>query len=233
MTDEKPRQPAGRPAGGQFAERPRDDSAVELSAAHSGPVTDTTNSAPLTDAELSEGPLVRMNLQSTANSPMHFTIDAGRGNFDLDPPYQRGAVWDTPRRQRLIRSLLLGIPTGAIILNDRQNWPGIMASGAPMYGVIDGKQRILALRAWEDGGFSIPSAWIDPADLPDGAGSFVTFPELSLPWRRKWIMRPIAAYQASVKTIEEEAEVFRLVNTGGVDQTDADLARAAGVEQRP
>ncbi len=202
-----------------------------LSAAHRGSMTDDKLTFALTDAEM-HGPLERLNLQACAYTPHHFTLPDSRDHFDLDPPYQRGTVWDTLRRQRLIRSLLLGSPTGSIIINDRLLWQEALSAGGPMYAVVDGKQRILALRAFEDSEFSIPATWVPEADRPADAGDFVVFEQLSLPWRRRWVMWPLSTYQATVGSIEAEAEVFRLVNTGGVEQTADDLGRAAAIEHR-
>ena len=40
---------------------------------------------------------------------------------------------------------------------------------------------------------------------------------------------PISTIEAEVATIEEEAEIFLLINTGGVDQTDEGIANAEAV----
>lgn len=191
----------------------------------------TTASTSLTEAELA--PIVRVHLTASANSPLHYTLPDTRHHFDLNPPYQRGSVWDVTRRQLLIRSLLAGIPTGAIIINDR------LASRVAgehyetgFLGVIDGKQRIETLRAWVDGQLPVPASWFQDEDIetPAGADGMLTWDNLTRPFQRNWMMRPLPGFVAQVPTIEAEAEIFRRVNTGGVDQTADDLARAAAVE---
>ena len=59
----------------------------------------------------------------------------------IDPPFQRGSVWSTEKKQAWIESLLMGIGLPAIIVN---SFPG----EHPVYGwkeiVIDGQQRLRA-----------------------------------------------------------------------------------------
>lgn len=71
----------------------------------------------------------------------------------LDPPYQRGDVWGVERRRNLIRSILLGLPIGALIFNDRfsAEWKGPKAESLKM-AVIDGRQRITTLLLFMRGG---------------------------------------------------------------------------------
>lgn len=158
---------------------------------------------------------------------MHYTMQRDGGDmFDLDTPYQRGSVWDEPRRQALIRSMLMGLPVGSVIVNRR----GLNAQKA--YAVVDGKQRIETLRAFENDEFAVPRHWFEERDLeePDSSDPDVRFSGLSLIGRRRWENKPFSTLEASVKTIGAEAEIFRLINTGGVDQTPEDLAKAAEFE---
>ena len=68
-----------------------------------------------------------------------------RSYIDLDPPYQRLAVWDREKRQRFIDSIINGVDTPKLYFHDLG---GTTDSGQPYrYSVIDGKQRLLAL--WE------------------------------------------------------------------------------------
>jgi hypothetical protein len=43
-------------------------------------------------------------------------------------------------------------------------------------------------------------------------------------------MFPIPTEVAQVRSLRAEAMIFRLVNTGGTDQTEGDIARAANIE---
>lgn len=73
-----------------------------------------------------------------------------RGNIDLNPRFQRRDAWRTGNRKSLfIESVILGLPIPQIVLAERKDRRGA-------YLVIDGKQRLLALRqfaAEPDDGF--------------------------------------------------------------------------------
>ncbi len=62
--------------------------------------------------------------------------------FDMDQPYQRGVVWGVKRRRNLIKSLLMGIPVPAIVINNRFgakfSHPGYDRQRNWMYAVVDG-----------------------------------------------------------------------------------------------
>ena len=132
-------------------------------------------------------------------------------NLELSPPYQRGDVWGLIRQRNLIRSILLGIPIPSIIINDRfsANWGEAIA-------VIDGKQRMTAILGFFHGKFNVPGEWFDV----DG---MVTFTELSMPQQRRFKQIPIPFCEGQLRSIEEEQEVFELVNFGGVPQGESDL----------
>jgi hypothetical protein len=168
-----------------------------------------------------------------------------REKLDLCAPYQRDSVWDLGRRQNLIRSLLMGLPVGSVIMNKRYGHRGLVliASGShpnATYGVIDGKQRIETLRAMFDGAFGIPAEWVDErfqgplVDIEYGGqmvpGVRVTGEDH--PFADVITNFPISTIEAEVETIEEEAEIFLLINTGGVDQSAAGIANAADVAGR-
>lgn len=94
--------------------------------------------------------------------PASFYIDV-RDKLDLNPPYQRGSVWDDARRRNLMRSLLMGLPIGSVVLNRRDHAPAPagFTAAAPYIAVVDGKQRIETLRAVTDGLLPIPAVWVD------------------------------------------------------------------------
>jgi hypothetical protein len=62
-----------------------------------------------------------------------------RGNINLSPRYQRRNAWDNTRKSLFIESLILGLPIPQIILAEEKGKKG-------SFIVIDGKQRLLALR---------------------------------------------------------------------------------------
>lgn len=62
-----------------------------------------------------------------------------KGRIDLDPSFQRRNAWLGNRKSKLIESIMLGFPIPQIVLAERKDLPG-------HYFVLDGKQRLLALR---------------------------------------------------------------------------------------
>ena len=147
-------------------------------------------------------------------------IDFDRG-LNLDPPYQRGHVWGEDRQRNLIRSLLLGLPIGGVWINERD----VMEPRV----VIDGKQRLTALRAWTSGQLAVPAGWFTdtyfegerPAD-----DTMVTFEDLSDAGKRKFCNHSaVTVYMMELTgpdAVEREREVFELINSGGLAQGDAD-----------
>jgi hypothetical protein len=69
-----------------------------------------------------------------------FSYWAGQGNLNLNPSYQRGDVWPTSDAQKLIESILRGIPLPSIILLN----PG-GNNKITQYEVVDGKQRLTSI----------------------------------------------------------------------------------------
>jgi Protein of unknown function DUF262 len=134
------------------------------------------------------------------------------GQLDLSPPYQRGEVWGLIRKRNLIRSILLGIPIPAIIVNDR-----FSSSWGDKIVAIDGKQRMTAILGFLAGDFSVPGEWFEMEGM-------ITFPELSLPQQRRFQQTPIPFCEGQLPNLEAEREVFELVNFGGVPQGESDNA---------
>jgi hypothetical protein len=66
-------------------------------------------------------------------------IQLTKGNIELNPDFQRRDAWRIARKSRFIESLILGIPIPQLVLAERKNKRN-------SFLVIDGKQRLLALR---------------------------------------------------------------------------------------
>lgn len=62
-----------------------------------------------------------------------------RSNIDLDPAFQRRSAWTDKRQSLFIESLILGLPIPQLILAESKGKKG-------SFIVIDGKQRLLAIR---------------------------------------------------------------------------------------
>ncbi len=154
--------------------------------------------------------------------------DMRAGDIGLDPPYQRGDVWSTEQRVALIRSVLLGVPVAAIVLNNRWDndaWAtanGPLPEGEPAWSCIDGKQRLTTCAMWLNDELTVPADWFDM-----GHG-LVAYSHLDATDRRQWknvLTLPVA--EARLGSVEEEAEVYGLINSAGTAHTAADLRRAA------
>lgn len=76
------------------------------------------------------------------------------GELDLQPDFQRGEIWDNPRRQRLIDTILRDwyVPAVHIVKE---------ADGAEV--VLDGQQRLAAIRDFFAGKFAVDGR-IEPVD---------------------------------------------------------------------
>lgn len=167
--------------------------------------------------------LERVSLQSYCHTVDHYADDSRRGRFTLDAPYQRGTVWTDENRRALIKSLLMGLPIGAVVVNHRGYDSDVI------YSVIDGKQRIETLCAFMDGLLEVPADWFDTNCLADPSKEMVAYGDLSLTGQRRFKNLGVTTLQASVSGIAAEAEIYGLINTAGVAQSDADIANAARV----
>lgn len=67
-----------------------------------------------------------------------------RGNIQLNPRFQRRDAWDKARKSKFIESLILGLPIPQIVLAEDKKKRG-------KFIVLDGKQRLLALRQFAAG----------------------------------------------------------------------------------
>src|ERR1044071_6477591 len=135
---------------------------------------------------MSTAPLPDYRMHVQALSFREMVNNARSGALVLDPPYQRGDVWTEEQRVNLIRSLLMGVPIPALIVNRRGGnsaWSEKYGDvGEAWYACIDGKQRITTGVLWFTGYLFIPSSWLRPEFLPEeGVGSLASYRDLSLP----------------------------------------------------
>lgn len=176
-----------------------------------------------------EPPLEQLKLSQTARSLEWFHFLLEHDELDLAPDYQRGSVWTPQQRRDLIRSILLGLPIGAIIINARDT---DTADNLRRYGndygfaVVDGKQRIEAIEAFLNDELEVPADWFEDRALGPDVGGTVTYSQLSRPGQRFFRNTPIGVVEANLETLADEAAVFGLVNSTGVAQRPDDLDRA-------
>lgn len=199
-------------------------------------------------------PLPELHLQTNSRPVMHWTGRTGE-RIDLDAPYQRGSVWTVEQRRNLIKSLIQGIPTGAIVI-------AFQGYGEEVcYRIVDGKQRIETIQAFYRGDFTVPGHWFRAGDLVAGVtarSSDITYADLNRngQYRFEFAKMPELEFDATTETTHKpdgfgtgkdrydfrkrtpaerlaaEAELYVLINFGGVPQTDADRARAQKVADR-
>ncbi len=165
-------------------------------------------------------------------------------DLDLTPLYQRGSVWTEEQRVALVQSWIMGVPIPAIILNNRATeawrdtenddpWNG----RGPSRAVVDGQQRIRTAVAWFGGDLAVPASWFsaDAVDhpTPTSDGPYVRFRGLSRPTQlhmKRTAMLPIV--EAKLPSLQREAELYLLVNSGGTAHTQQDLERAVEIARR-
>lgn len=131
-------------------------------------------------------------------------------NFIL-PPWQRPEVWDVAKKRRFVEGIFLGLGCGYLVANGRDwNEDGNLR---PMSGwLIDGQQRLTALRDFIDGELTIfDGIRLQDLDRPTQLRRFwrASFPQFELDYT------------------EDEAllqDLYDRLNFGGVAHTAADRA---------
>src|SRR5208282_5887492 len=91
--------------------------------------------------------------------------------LDLDPPYQRRSVWNNAYKQFFIDTVLKNYPVPPIFVNME-----VTGTGATIYHVIDGKQRLSAILEFLEDGFPISKEKYSPQNL---AGKYFSALELT------------------------------------------------------
>lgn len=187
--------------------------------------------ANIADLHTSE-PLPELRLNALNMNVGSLTGWVRQGMVDFDPPYQRQPVWGVRRRQRLIKSLLMGLPVGTITVNRRDHSgfraPDYVPNVSAPFAVIDGKQRWQTLVMFGKDEFPIPRSWFDERALSAfheedaEGGQWVRYSMLALRGQTQIDMAALPFNEARVDSVEAEEEIFRLLNTGGLAQGEAD-----------
>lgn len=139
-----------------------------------------------------------------------FTADSGFiDGLVFNPPYQRGSVWTDEQRRNLIKSLLEGLPIGAIFLNHRDIFTTV---------IVDGKQRIETIQAFARGGFPIPGDWV-------GEPGLACFYDNLTPQKKRWVGNAIiATYETQLPGEQQERDLYNRINFGGTPHEEGDRA---------
>lgn len=81
-----------------------------------------------------------------------------KGRLDLNPKFQRRAAWTNQTKSRFVESAILNYPIPQVVLAEQRDRPG-------HFFVIDGKQRLLALRQFYAGMRDAADAGFEPLRL--------------------------------------------------------------------
>lgn len=175
----------------------------------------------------------RMSISARTWGELIHQIQRGDSTYDL--PYQRGAVWTDEQRIILIYSILSGTPIPALIVNERPHrmWFDADRNQLPIYAVIDGQQRMTAVKMFMEDDLPVPASWF-PAEWVERTedtddGPYVRYSGLARREQRHLENIPVPVAEARAQTVAEEASIYLRVNGSGTPQSDADLARAADV----
>lgn len=123
--------------------------------------------------------------------------------IDLQPDFQRGEVWSTAKKQRLVDSILRDwhIPPIHVIVD----------SDSGQLLVLDGQQRLAAIRDFVDGNFAVDSR-VEPviADLQDQHGK--RYATLRPDLKRRFDQFTIRVFRITDYAPEEPGELFYRLN---------------------
>lgn len=149
-----------------------------------------------------------------------------RGNIDLNPSFQRRSAWSDYKQSLFIESLILGLPIPQLILAEDKRKKG-------SYIVIDGKQRLLALRKFASEGEETGFTPLRLKGLKErNELNRKVYSDLL---EDQKFSEDLAAFQnASIRTVvirnwKSEAylwEVFLRINTGSVQLSPQELRQA-------
>lgn len=188
-------------------------------------------------------PIQRHAMQASNRSAREIARIFSGADGDVSPEYQRGSVWTEDQRIALVRSWLMGVPIPSIVINDRlfSDWPSTKEGpvGGFAYSAIDGKQRIETAIAWFAGEFAVPASWFSPTDydpaniLETEDGPYISYTGLASHVQRiqgNGFMLPTV--EAKVNSLEQEAELYLLLNGAGTPQSDEAMANAQRVAEK-
>jgi hypothetical protein len=140
-------------------------------------------------------------------------VSEGYEGWNLEPSFQRGAVWTLAQKRRWIESILMGIGLPAIFVN---RFPGHVCPH-PKYGwqeiVIDGQQRLRATAEFMQDKFRVRGE---------------LWSEQSLPFRRSFRMHDgmTNVVYCGYETEAECAELYLKLLRAGTAHTPEEIKKA-------
>ena len=136
--------------------------------------------------------------------------------LDLDPPYQRRSVWNNAYKQFFIDTVLKNYPVPPIFVNME-----VTGTGATIYHVIDGKQRLSAILEFLEDGFPISKESYSPQNL---AGKYFSALELTTQKSIYGYFLPFEFFTDA--NLEEVTEIFDRFNRNVARLTEQELRNA-------
>ncbi len=124
------------------------------------------------------------------------------GDIDLQPDFQRGEVWQVPKQQRLVDSILRGWIVPPIL---------VIANTGSILQVLDGQQRLASIRDFKLGNFRIDGR-IAPISESMLALNGLTYAQLPPEVQKRFDRTTIRIFEVSDFTPEEPAEIFFRLN---------------------
>ena len=184
----------------------------------------------LDDSKIDPKELERINISSRDWTVETIVNQVKRGNFDLNPKFQRRNVWNDKRRSLLIESLIVNMPVPEIVLAENPKKKG-------SFIVIDGKQRLLSIVGFIEAQDSKFQFWDKPTlnDLPirddlNGLGFVDLFqnPKFEDDYRRLLNQVIRCTVLSNFDSEEDEALyiIFNRLNTSSVPLSTQELRQA-------
>ena len=125
-----------------------------------------------------------------------------RNTVDLQPEFQRGEVWSTAKKQRLIDTILRRWHVPPIHL---------VAKGGGKFDVLDGQQRLTAIRDFVQGDFSVDGS-IEPEETDIVALNGLRYARLPEAVRDEFDTFAIRIFELHDYTPDEPHELFFRLN---------------------
>ena len=123
--------------------------------------------------------------------------------INLQPEFQRGEVWGNPKKRRLIDTILRGWHVPPVHL--------IVGEEVGLYEVLDGQQRLTAVRDFANGEIRIDGS-TEPPDEEIEKLDGLTYQELPEPDRRRFDLYTLRTLAVSDYSPEEPGELFYRLN---------------------
>lgn len=144
-------------------------------------------------------------------------FDVYNFGIDLDPPYQRGYIWDDDDRQKLIRSIFEGAEIGRFVVVDKNTYSA--HPGEYAFEILDGKQRLKTIIDFYENRFPYCGLYFNDLSGTDKH----TF--------RNTIIQ-VAKVSMMKYSAEKLSELFVLLNRSGRAMTDQDIEKAIALRSK-